>query len=117
MRLQLQRAGIAFSLIVLLSAFEFCTSNNATWISSRDKKTRIVRKLRKDFRKLKKQEGALKLIGGENGEYEGARQNSFYDLILKIFVDNRANDSLEKHRREKNHLKIIGTRLSLDKRR
>ncbi|XP_077266632.1 lysyl oxidase homolog 3 isoform X1 [Temnothorax americanus] len=71
MRLQLQRVGIAFSLIVLLSAFEFCTSNNATWISGRGKKTRVVRKLRKDFRKLKKQEGALKLIGGESGEHEG----------------------------------------------
>ncbi|KYM87355.1 Lysyl oxidase like protein 3 [Atta colombica] len=71
MRLQLQRVGIAFSLIMLLAVFEFCTSNNATWASNRDKKTRIVRKLRKDFRKLKKQEGALKLTGGENGEYEG----------------------------------------------
>jgi hypothetical protein len=61
-------------LIVLLSVFEFCTSNNSTW--SRGKKTRIVRKLRKDFRKLKKQEGALKLIGGETGEHEGAIKNS-----------------------------------------
>lgn len=74
MRLQLQRVGIAFSLIVLLAVFEFCTSNNATSVSSRDKKTRIVRKLRKDFRKLKKQEGALKLVGGENGEHEGAKK-------------------------------------------
>lgn len=87
MRLQLQRVEIAFSFIVLLSiVFEFCTSNNATWTSSRDKKTRIVRKLRKDFRKLKKQEGALKLIGGENGEHEGTIKIHFMrDLILKIF--------------------------------
>jgi len=63
---------------MLLAVFEFCTSNNATWASNRDKKTRIVRKsLRKDFRKLKKQEGALKLTGGENGEYEGAIKTYF----------------------------------------
>lgn len=87
MRLQLQRVEIAFSFIVLLSVlFEFCTSNNANWTSSRDKKMRIVRKLRKDFRKLKKQEGALKLIGGENGEHEGSTRTHFMrDLILKIF--------------------------------
>jgi len=77
MRLQLRRAGIAFSLIMLLAVFEFCTSNNATWASNRDKKMRIVRKLRKDFRKLKKQEGALKLTGGENGEHEGAIKTYF----------------------------------------
>ncbi|KAL0114215.1 hypothetical protein PUN28_011492 [Cardiocondyla obscurior] len=70
MKLPLQRAGVAFTLIALLPIFEFCTSNNATWISS-DKRTRVARKLRKDFRKLKKQEGAVKLIGGENGEHEG----------------------------------------------
>lgn len=77
MRLQLQRVGIAFSLIVLLAVFEFCTSNNATSVRSRDKKTRTARKLKKDFRKLKKQEGALKLVGGENGEHEGARKIHF----------------------------------------
>lgn len=87
MRLQLRRVGIAFSMIMLLSIFEFCTSNNATWTSSRDKRTRIVRKLRKDFRKLKKQEGAIKLIGGENGEHEGACKHSYFmrDLIFDIF--------------------------------
>jgi len=78
MRLQLQRVGIAFSLIMLLSIFEFCTSNNTTWTNNRDEKTRVVRKLRRDFRKLKKQEGALKLIGGENGEHEGAKKFIFY---------------------------------------
>lgn len=77
MKLQLQRVGMAFSLIALLAVFEFCTSNNATSVSSRDKKTRTPRKLKKDFRKLKKQEGALKLVGGENGEHEGARKIHF----------------------------------------
>ncbi|XP_046751006.1 lysyl oxidase homolog 2-like [Diprion similis] len=37
---------------------------------SRDTRAKIVRKLKKDFRKLKKQEGAIKLLGG-NGDYEG----------------------------------------------
>lgn len=67
MRVQLRRIRIAFSLIVLLSIFEFCMSNNDTRI----RKMRIIKKLKKDFRRLKKQEGALKLIGSENGDYEG----------------------------------------------
>ncbi|XP_012222886.1 lysyl oxidase homolog 3 [Linepithema humile] len=66
MRWQLQRIGIAFSFIVLLS--ELCTSNNDTRTNNRNK---IVRKLKKDFRKLKKEEGALRLTGGENGDHEG----------------------------------------------
>ncbi|XP_043675334.1 lysyl oxidase homolog 3A isoform X2 [Vespula pensylvanica] len=37
----------------------------------RAKKARMVKKLKRDFRKLKKQEGAIKLVGGENGDYEG----------------------------------------------
>lgn len=69
--MQLRRIRIAFSLIVLLSIFEFCMSNNDTRIRN----MRIIKKLKKDFRRLKKQEGALKLIGGENGDYEGAAIN------------------------------------------
>lgn len=82
---------------MLLAVFEFCTSNNATWANNRDKKTRIVRQLRKDFRKLKKQEGALKLTGGENGEHEGATLFYFMlDLIFKIFNIERRQSSLRK---------------------
>jgi len=81
--------GIAFSLIMLLSIFEFCTSNNATWTSNRDEKTRIVRKLRKDFRKLKKQEGALKLIGGENGEHEGAKKFILLQNLIKYLISGK----------------------------
>ncbi|XP_029171466.1 lysyl oxidase homolog 3A-like [Nylanderia fulva] len=71
MGVQLRRIRIAFSLIVLLSVFEFCMSNNDTWTRNRDGKIRVIKKLKKDFRKLKKQEGALQLIGSENGSYEG----------------------------------------------
>ncbi|XP_011871663.1 PREDICTED: lysyl oxidase homolog 3 [Vollenhovia emeryi] len=61
---QLQRVEIAFSLIVLL--LDFCTSDNATWISSHEEETRVVRRPGQDFRKLKKLEGAVKLVGGEH---------------------------------------------------
>lgn len=90
MRLRPRGTEIAFSSIMLLFAFELCASNNDTWTMARERKARIVKKLRKDFRKLKKQEGALKLIGGENGDHEGAiiclvltftREE---DLIIKI---------------------------------
>lgn len=81
MRLRLRRIGIAFSWIVLLFTFEFCASNNDTWTTTREKKARIVKKLRKDFRRLKKQEGALKLMGGENGDHEGATIISFFNKI------------------------------------
>lgn len=45
--------------------------NNGTTVQgNRAKKARMVRKLKGDFKKLKKQEGALKLVDG-NGDYEG----------------------------------------------
>lgn len=44
---------------------------STTTMAARAKKARLVRKLKRDFRKLKKQEGAIKLVGGENGDYEG----------------------------------------------
>lgn len=84
MRWQLQRMGIAFSFIVILS--EFCTSNNDTRTSNHNK---IVKKLKKDFRKLKKEEGALKLTGGENGDHEGNvnyNSISLENILQKIYV-------------------------------
>jgi len=81
MRWQLQRIGITFSFIVLLS--EFCTSNNNTRTNNCNQ---IIRKLKKDFRKLKKEEGALKLIGGENGDHEGNSDISVItQFLFKIF--------------------------------
>jgi hypothetical protein len=43
---------------------------------------RIIKKLRKDFRKLKKQEGALKLTGDGNNDYQGTAFN-FLHVRLK----------------------------------
>ncbi|XP_076759795.1 lysyl oxidase homolog 3A isoform X2 [Xylocopa sonorina] len=57
--------------LVTLTLVDVCAANNATWDKIREKKARIVKKLKKDFRKLKKQEGAIKLVGGENGGHEG----------------------------------------------
>ncbi|RLU20408.1 hypothetical protein DMN91_007018 [Ooceraea biroi] len=71
MRLQLRRIRVVHILMILLFVFEFCTSNNDSWTNSHEKKMQIIKKLRKDFRKLKKQEGALTLTGSENGDYEG----------------------------------------------
>lgn len=68
--------GLLLPLLLLVSAFEFCASDNDTWTMTRDMKVRIIKKLRKDYRKLKKQEGALKLIGGEDGDHEGAARLS-----------------------------------------
>lgn len=79
MRLRSRGAELALRLLLLLvSAFEFCAADNDTWAVTRDAKARIIKKLRKDYRKLKKQEGALKLIGSETGDYEGAAVRSFY---------------------------------------
>lgn len=54
----------------MMVAADVCVANNGTWDKVREKKARIVKKLKKDFRKLKKQEGAVKLVGG-NGAHEG----------------------------------------------
>lgn len=71
MKQQTRQMGITLTFIVLVFVFEFCASDNDTWVENRDRKARVVKKLKKDFRKLKKQEGALKLVGGENGDHEG----------------------------------------------
>lgn len=52
-------------------------NSNDTWDEKiREKKARLVKKLKKDLRKLKKQEGAVKLVGGENGGHEGNDSSS-----------------------------------------
>ncbi|XP_076295127.1 lysyl oxidase homolog 3A [Lasioglossum baleicum] len=57
--------GLCLSMLLDVSA-----NGNNTWDKVREKKARIVKKLKKDFRKLKKQEGAVKLVGGQHS-YEG----------------------------------------------
>lgn len=57
--------------MTLAIVVDICTANNDTWDKIREKKARLVKKLKKDFRKLKKQEGAVKLVGSENGGHEG----------------------------------------------
>lgn len=69
---------------------DICTANNDTWDKIREKKARLVKKLKKDFRKLKKQEGAVKLVGSENGGYEGNNSSSeietfFFFVRQEIF--------------------------------
>ncbi|XP_032675495.1 lysyl oxidase homolog 3A-like [Odontomachus brunneus] len=71
MRLRGAELALSLLLLLLVSAFEFCAADNDTWAVTRDAKARIIKKLRKDYRKLKKQEGALKLIGSEAGDHEG----------------------------------------------
>ncbi|XP_031370919.1 lysyl oxidase homolog 3A-like isoform X2 [Apis dorsata] len=61
---------VGFSMMVAMMV-DICTANNDTWDKIREKKARLVKKLKKDFRKLKKQEGAVKLVGSENGGHEG----------------------------------------------
>lgn len=72
--MRVQPRGAKLGLLFLVFAFEFCTADNDTWPVTLDVKARIIKKLRKDYRKLKKQEGALKLIGGEAGDHEGVRR-------------------------------------------
>lgn len=73
--MKLRETSIIFSLpVVLLLIFGFCMSDNND-NSNRNKKVGIVKKLRRNFRKLKKQEGALKLVGGENDDHEGTVTN------------------------------------------
>lgn len=62
---------IAFGLLLaLMLAVDASMASNSTWDKAREKKARIVKKLKKDFRKLKKQDGAVKLVGGESS-HEG----------------------------------------------
>ncbi|XP_017889391.1 lysyl oxidase homolog 2B isoform X1 [Ceratina calcarata] len=70
MKAKMNRVVLIFGFWITLSLVSICETSNDTWNKIREKKARIVKKLKKDFRKLKKQEGAVKLVGGEN-EYEG----------------------------------------------
>ncbi|PBC29812.1 Scavenger receptor cysteine-rich domain-containing group B protein [Apis cerana cerana] len=63
--------------MTLAIVVDICTANNDTWDKIREKKARLVKKLKKDFRKLKKQEGAVKLVGSENGGHEAFDKKSF----------------------------------------
>lgn len=63
--------AVALGVLAILVVTEFCAANNDTWTKIRDRKARLVKKLKKDFRKLKKQEGAVKLVGGEKGAHDG----------------------------------------------
>lgn len=65
------RSKLGLCFLVILVLIDVCTADNGTWVRTRDKKARLVKKLKKDYRKLKKQEGALKLVGGVKGEHEG----------------------------------------------
>lgn len=69
---------IGFSIILAIMVDVRTTANsNDTWDEKiREKKARLVKKLKKDLRKLKKQEGAVKLVGGENGGHEGNDSSS-----------------------------------------
>lgn len=71
MKLRPRGAKLAVGLLLVSGVLELCASDNDTWSMTQDMRARIINKLRKDYRKLKKQEGALKLIGGESGDYEG----------------------------------------------
>lgn len=55
---------------IILDAIVLADISNVTDTNIRLKKARMVKKLKKDFRKLKKQEGAIKLVDGK-GDYEG----------------------------------------------
>ncbi|KZC03737.1 Lysyl oxidase like protein 2B [Dufourea novaeangliae] len=68
--MRLNRRTVSFGVLVVLILVDVSVASNNTWDKTREKKARIVKKLRKDFRKLKKQDGAVKLVGGENG-HEG----------------------------------------------
>lgn len=46
-------------LLVLMLAVHASMASNSTWDRAREKKARIVKKLKKDFRKLKKQDGEI----------------------------------------------------------
>ncbi|XP_012136331.2 lysyl oxidase homolog 3A isoform X2 [Megachile rotundata] len=64
------RRFIFLGFLTMLILPDVCLGFNSTWDKIREKKARMVKKLRKDFRKLKKQEGAVKLVGGE-GAHSG----------------------------------------------
>lgn len=61
---------ISLCIVILV---DVCAANDGIWDKVREKKARMVKKLKKDFRKLKKQEGAVKLVGGGSG-HEGKKK-------------------------------------------
>ncbi|XP_060824784.1 lysyl oxidase homolog 3A isoform X3 [Bombus pascuorum] len=71
MRSRMNWKVLVVGFLITLALVDVCVGNNGTWDKVREKKARIVKKLKKDIRKLKKQEGAVKLVGGENGGHEG----------------------------------------------
>lgn len=72
--------------LMTLALVDVCVGNNGTWDKVREKKARIVKKLKKDIRKLKKQEGAVKLVGGENGGHEGNECFEFQSFVWHSLV-------------------------------
>lgn len=75
--------SILLGLSTMLVILEVCLASNSTWDKAREK-ARIVKKLKKDFRKLKKQDGALKLVGGEHS-HEG--KGTFEWMLLRCLED------------------------------
>ncbi|XP_003401353.1 lysyl oxidase homolog 3A isoform X1 [Bombus terrestris] len=71
MRSKMNWKVLVVGFLMTLALVDVCVGNNGTWDKVREKKARIVKKLKKDIRKLKKQEGAVKLVGGKNGGHEG----------------------------------------------
>lgn len=77
---------VGFLIILILA--DVCNAYNNTWDKVREKKARMVKKLRKDMRKLKKQEGAVKLVGGEGG-HEGKKGQIIRRFNLKQKVPSK----------------------------
>lgn len=64
------RVSLFSFLIVIVVGMMIVEGSNITY-AKRMKKGFVVKKLKKDFKRLKKQEGALKLVDGERGIFEG----------------------------------------------
>ena len=64
------RFGLVFFVITIVVGMMIVEGSNITY-AKRVKKGFIVKKLKKDFKRLKKQEGALKLVDGDRGIFEG----------------------------------------------
>lgn len=72
--------------LMTLTLVDVCAASNSTWNKVRETKARIVKKLKRDFRKLKKQEGAVKLVGGENGGHEGNNKCFEFESFVWRFL-------------------------------
>ncbi|KOX72728.1 Lysyl oxidase like protein 2B [Melipona quadrifasciata] len=71
MRSKMNWKVLVVGFLMTLTLVDVRAASNSTLNKVREKKARIVEKLKRDFRKLKKQDGAVKLVGGGNGEHEG----------------------------------------------